>query len=246
MNKNIINVILGALLSIGLMSCSVSPQVKDAWNNKYKPINTIPMYGYPTITKTKKQEEADEEFIRSVTLEFGSREKASKNFSIWGWTEHTKGNYAEAMKRFNQSWLLDKNYYQPYWGFGAIALVKNKPSEAFPYFEKSLKLIDDEKERPKLLVETARSYAWEGHVLKSINQPIEAEKFLNKAISLIDESLKLDPKNGRAYYFGVQAYRSQGNYKKAWEMVEKARKEANYEFDEKLITTLTKEMSKQK
>jgi len=34
----------------------------------------------------------------------------------------SEGNLDYAMRRYNQSWLLNPNNYQPYWGFGRILL----------------------------------------------------------------------------------------------------------------------------
>ena len=50
----------------------------------------------------------------------GSREKASKEFAGKAWLEISKGHEANAMRRFNQAWLLNPKYYQPYWGFGVL------------------------------------------------------------------------------------------------------------------------------
>ena len=207
--------------------------------------NLIPMYGYPEIKKTERQKAADEEFIRAVVAESGSREKSAKEFAAWGWAERRKNKIDLAMRRFNQSWLLDSNCYLSYWGFGVIALIKNNPSEAAVHLEKALTLITDNKEKSRLLVDTARAYAWDGHEIKA-NNPVKAEAFLNRATKLISEALKIDPKNSSAYYYGVQAYRSQGNYNEAWKMVKVARAVVNYKFDAQLISELSKEMTEPK
>ena len=234
------NTFVTILISILLSACVTNPQyAKFAANNT--PSNLMPMYGYPEIKKTESQRIADEKFIQTVVAESGSREKSAKQFAALGWAERRNDKINEAMRRFNQSWLLDSNYYQPYWGFGVIALVKQKPSEAIVHLDKALELIDEQKEKSRLLVDAARANAWEGHATKQIN-PVASEELLKKAVSLIDKALKLDPKNGNAYYYGVQAYRSQGNYKEAWKMVKTARAVASYKFDGELIAKLSKEM----
>lgn len=218
---------------------------KDRYSTSTKPINLIPMYGYPNVEKTVGQKKADEEFIKTIVANSGSRAKGAKEFAAWGWVERRKGNIDNAMRRFNQSWLLDPNYYQPYWGFGVISLVKKSPAKAAVYFEKALNLIDDDKEKARLLVDAAKAYAWQGSNFKKTDT-VKSDLSYKKANTLIETALNADPKYGNAYYYGAFIYRDQGDYRKAWGIVKKARASGSYHFKPKFIDALSEQMPEPK
>jgi len=245
MNKDYRATILTILISILLVSCAPSPFAKELYENRYssytKPINLIPMYGSPEVEKTDAQKQADEEFVRTIITNSGSRVKGAKEFAAWGWAERRKGNIDNAMRRFNQSWLLNQKYYQSYWGFGVISLIKNNPAKASVHFKKALSLIDDDREKPRLQVDAAKAYAWQGVEIRSSNSVV-AEGFFKKAISLIEEALRLNPQYGNAYYYGARIYRDQGDYKKAWNIVKRSHAIDNYPFSSKFIEDLSEKM----
>lgn len=241
MNRKFRSILMLILSTIGLMSCAPPQHIKEIWNNKYKPINTLPMYGAPYTTKTDAQIKADAQFIKTVTENSGSREKAAKEFAAWGWAEKRKGKNKNSISRFNQSWLLDPKYYQPYWGFGAVFLAEGKPKKASEFFEKALSLIDEEKEKPRLQVDAARAYAWLASEIKKTDS-INSEMLYKKANALIDKALNSDPKYGSAYSMGGIISYDQGDYKRAWEIVKRSRDTGSYKFDSKFIEKLSKVM----
>jgi tetratricopeptide (TPR) repeat protein len=207
------------------------------------PISLIPMYGYPEIEKSAAFKKADEEFIKGVVGTEVSREEASKGFAGWGWKLLSNGDAANAMRRFNQSWLLNPNNYQPYWGFGALLLAQRKPSEAATHFEKALSLINEESEKPRLLSDASRAYSVQGAFA---TDKMMAEGFFGKANSLLDEATKLNPKYGNAYRNWAMSLYYQGNYEKAWDMVKNSRGLAGEELSSDFINMLTKKMPEPK
>jgi tetratricopeptide (TPR) repeat protein len=250
--RNNINVVLIAIM---LSACaSHSRPITDIDNN---PINLIPMYGYPAIEKTEQQQKADEQFIKTVTGSIGSREKASKEFAGRGWYFLKEGNSATSMRRFNQSWLLDPDYYMSHWGFGVLLFKQDKPAEAIPNYYKALSLIDDNhSDKPRLLADTAKAYVVQGHAYLTTDKVKSAEYF-EEASSLANETLKLDPQFGsealktdqqfrEAYRYGALIYYDQGNYNKAWEIVKRSRASGGYDFDPEFIKQLSGKMQEPK
>ncbi len=229
-------------LAVALIFCVPLP----GYGNSTVPINLMPMYGYPAIEKTDQQKEADEQFIKTVVAESGSREKASRGFAAWGWKDRQKGDMANAMRRFNQSWLLNPNSYLPYWGFGALLLAQGKPAVAATHFERALTLIDEEGEKPRLLTDTARAYSMLGGDITTTTDKVKSEEYFEKANALFNEALKLDSKYGNAYRAWALSLYKQGNYEKAWELVKKSRAMGGSDFDPKFIHALTREMSEPK
>lgn len=238
------SILLCVTAAIALVSCA-SPEHQDLLDNRYETLNLIPMYGSPR-EKTDEQKKADEVFIKTVVADSGSREKASKKFAAEAWREKQKGNVPDAMRRFNQAWLLNPNYYQPYWGFGALLLAEGKPAVAVTHFEKALALIDDEKEKPRLLTDTAKAYTRLGGVVTTTTDQAQSEKFFAKANSLFEEALILDPQYGNAYRAWAISLYNQGNYEKAWTMVKKLRGLGGPDFDPNFIDALSREMPEPK
>ena len=203
------------------------------------PLNLIPMYGYPDIEKPEALKKLDEDFIRSVVGTEGSREEVSKSFSGEAWRLLRNGDAANAMRRFNQSWLLNPNNYQPYWGFGALLFAQRKPSQAAMHYEKALSLINEEGEKPRLLNDAARAYSMQGF---TATDKMKSEGFFAKANSLFNEAITLDPKYENAYRDWAMSLYLEGNYKTAWDVVKKSRGLGGEPLPSDFIDALSKKM----
>lgn len=212
-----------------------------AYGDSTTSINLIPMYGYPKIEKTDTQKEADERFIKTAIANSGSRENASKEFAAEAWRERRKGDAANAMRRFNQAWLLNPNYYQPYWGFGALLLAEGKAADAATHYEKASALVDVDQERPRLLTDTARAYSILGS--RSTDKKNAKDSF-EKANSLFSQALMLDAQYANAYHAWAFSLYHQSNYGKSWDMVKKSRSFGR-DFDPIFIDALSQKMPEQ-
>jgi tetratricopeptide (TPR) repeat protein len=207
--------------------------------DKVNAINLIPMYGYPEIQKTEDQIKADEKFINTFS---DSRKKSSREFAARGWYYLQEGDEDTSMRRFNQSWLLDPDYYSPHWGFGVLLKLDDRAGEAVTHFDTALSLIDEQnKEKPRLLLDAADAYAIQGRLAKTNNKSTSDEYF-HKANLLINEAILISPEFGAAYIFGAQIYYDQGNYKKAWELVKRSRNLNGSDIDSNFIEKLSREM----
>lgn len=202
-------------------------------------INLIPMYGYPEIQKTEDQKNADEKFIKTFS---DSRKKTSREFASRGWYYLQQGDRATSMRRFNQSWLLDPDYYSHYWGFGVLLKLEDRSGEAITHFDKALSLIGNRhKDKPRLLLDAADAYAIQGRLAKTNNKS-RSQEYFHKAVLLIDEAILIAPQFGDAYRAGAQIYYDQGNYKKAWELVKRSRNTSGSDIDSSFIEKLSREM----
>ena len=207
--------------------------------NVDSPINLIPMYGYPEIEKPERLKKVDEAFIATVVKDFGTRERASIAMAYYGWESFRKGDLEMAMRRFNQSWLLNQKSYLPHWGFGSVLSAQGKPKESIIHFEESLRLIDEDGEKARLLNDTARAYTVLGSQAKDSKK---AEMLFEKANKLHAESERLDPQFGSNYRtWGISLY-LEGKHKMAWEKIKKARALKADPLPPKMIKTLNEEM----
>ena len=175
--------------------------------------DTIPMYGQPEIDRPAFLKEADEKFIKTAVDDIGSRKKASKAWWLQGEKFFIQGKLDDAMQKYNQSWLLNPDNYQPYWGFARIMLQKNKIDEGIKYLEMAEQLIDDDYQKVALLTAMGTAYSYKGS---------QNPDYFSKANSKFSKSIKLDPSYPNSWGRWAYSLYKQGKYKEAWAKVKKA------------------------
>jgi len=183
-------------------------------------IDNIPMYGQPEIVRPDFMEKGDNEFINKVANEFGDRKKAS---TLW-WQQGDKfvneGNLDYAMRRYNQSWLLNPENYQPYWGFGRVMLQQRKYNESIKNFEKAKSLIDDDYQKVALLSDFGSVLS---HAAVNSTEVNTKNELYRKAESNFLESTNLDQKYGKVWLQWAYSLYQQGNYNESKEKLSKAK-----------------------
>ena len=95
------------------------------------------MYGGLDRNSDPSLRAADEKLIADTARHYGSREKASAVFTGNGFAFYGRDDLANAMRRFNQAWLLDPNNPEAYFGFAVVLHDKGKNCEAATQFEKA-------------------------------------------------------------------------------------------------------------
>ncbi len=105
--------------------------------------NLLPKYG--DLPKTEWQKEADAAFIKATDEEYhGDRKKASMDTAMRGWQYLAAGNLDDAMRRFNQAWLLDKKNGTALWGMAAIEASSGKYDDSLKLFAEAEKFVGSE------------------------------------------------------------------------------------------------------
>lgn len=113
-------------LALGLAFQSVSAQ----------DLSLLPKYGQ--VAKNEAQRKADADFLAAIDKEYkGDRKKASQDAAARGWLALRKNDMEEAMRRFNQAWLLDAGNAQSVWGMGAVAGSIGELRQAVALFEEA-------------------------------------------------------------------------------------------------------------
>lgn len=198
-------------------------------------IDNVPMYGLPVVERPTALKQADEDFIKEVTSTIPDRKEASK---IW-WTQAEKfmaqGNIDFAMRRYNQSWLLDPENYQPYWGFARVSLEHGKTAEAIGFLNKAKALINDPFQEVALLADTGTAYTAMAEAVTGQ----EREHYFTLANENFVASTKLDPKYANSQRRWAFSLYQQGNYSEAWVKVKRARELNAKPFPESFITALS-------
>lgn len=113
-------------LALGLAFQAVSAQ----------DLSLLPKYGQ--VQKNETQRKADAEFLAGMDKQYkGDRKKASLDAAARGWSALRQNKMEEAMRRFNQAWLLDANSAQAVWGMGAVAGSIGELRQAVSLFEEA-------------------------------------------------------------------------------------------------------------
>lgn len=185
-------------------------------------IDNIPMYGQPEIPRPDFLKKADEDFIKQATSGFGSREAASKAWFAQAERFMNQGNLDYAMRRYNQSWLLNPNNYQPYWGFGRAMLERNKMHEAIQHLEKAIQLCDDSYQKVAIISDTGTAYSYFAESIPS-SPAEEKARLFQLANKHFMESTKLDPTYANAWERWAHSLYREGKYAESWEKINKAR-----------------------
>lgn len=208
-----------------LLATAVSGEDQTKHRNKdTTTLNLLPMYGYPDREKPDHLKMADKEFIKAATAKV-TREEASDHFAAKGWEFGSKGDYATAMTRFNQAWLLNPDSYKPYWGFGILLKQQANLPEAVTHFEKALSLMDKEDgTKHGLLIETAQTHMFLGVMTRTNStDKTESDGHFSRANALFNETRTQYPQDTSVPSLWAKSLYWEGDYAKAWEMVNIAR-----------------------
>lgn len=185
-------------------------------------IDNIPMYGQPAIPRPDLLKKADEDFIKQASEGLGGREAASRAWYAQAEKFVANGELDLAMRRYNQSWLLNPNNYQPYWGFGRVMLQSGKIDEAIQHLKKSKELIDDQFQKAALLADLGSAYSTKAERLPS-TQSQDRDQLFSLANKNFSESTALDPTYGNSWRRWAFSLYEQGRYLEAWEKVRRAK-----------------------
>ncbi len=201
-------------LLLCLTSCVVA-----APNPRLKSIDTLPMYGGLDRQSVPELKKGDAAFIESVSMAFGGRERAAKQWVDQGFAFYNRDDLDMAMRRFNQAWLLDDKNPEVYWGFAAVLHDRGL---MFGAYNMNKRAYDLGFRDAGFLADLGRVAT-----LRIIeDKTISAEQravFIAESESFYEEALKRGEKLGYVYDSWSSAKYWRGDYAGAWEKVKLAR-----------------------
>ena len=207
----------------------VAPTFKVAYAQER---NLLPKYG--AIQKSEAQKVNDEKFIAAADEIFkGDRKKASQHSSLRGWQYVRQGNFSDAMRRFNQAWLLDNSNGSAIWGMAVFQAQTGKTGEAFKLFAEAEHLVGDDID---FLVDYARLIGGAGgHFGDKALLEDAFRRFAHVYEKAPQHTLNLQNWAITLFYIG--------NYTESWEKIKLAEATPRgAEVDQNFITTLQSKM----
>lgn len=106
-------------------------------------INLQPKYG--SQAKNESQKAADAKFLADIDDQYkGNRKKAAEEISARGWQFLRQNNYSDAMRRFNQAWLLDSANGAALWGMAVISSINGRSEESLKLFAEAERVVGND------------------------------------------------------------------------------------------------------
>src|ERR1044071_64733 len=114
-----------------------------AKNDTTQDMNLQPKYG--SLPKNDGLKASDAKFLAAIDdLYKGNRQKAAEDIARLGWQFLREGNKPDAIRRFNQAWLLDTSNGSALWGMAAIEADIGKFAESLKLFAEAEGSVGDD------------------------------------------------------------------------------------------------------
>ena len=103
------------------------------WSQSQQKVDDAkPMYG--EVEKDERYKKIDNEFRKDMIERYGSIDDAVNEYINIAWALFYQNDLETAMRRFNQSWLLNPEYPDAYFGFAALLEMQGKKTEASRFY----------------------------------------------------------------------------------------------------------------
>ncbi len=172
-------------------------------------IRLLPKYG--NKEKTPEQKIADRKFIITSTDHGVSRQKAFDDLIAKGFGFLYR-DIKTAMYRFNQAYLLDPTNSDIYWAYGGVYMVLGNFQKAKEQYEEGLSL---DPENTNLLTDYGTYFMVQYQAIKPVDEKAAAN-FLKEALTHLNRSFELDPKNQNTLFKLSVLHMENGDCKNAW------------------------------
>ncbi len=173
--------------------------------------NLLPKYG--SQPKSEALKAADAAFIAGMDADYhGDRRKASAFMAARGWQYLGQGDLDDAMRRFNQAWLLDKKDGDALWGMAAIESSRQNYDESLKLFAEAEPHVSNPL---NFSIDYAKSVAMTAVVRKD-------DALLKDAYDRFERIYKKAPQNVLNLQNWAITLFAVGNYSDAWAKVKLA------------------------
>lgn len=213
------------------------PVSQDSWQSDPKYLQ--PMLGGTPRTEAEKR--ADEDFVEASVKSAGNRELAAVQYGKMGWDAYKKKDYKASMGRFNQAWLLNPDYAEPYWAFGLMVGNQGNIDGSIALLKRSSALMPDQPKKARFLCDLAYAY----HIKGDPVEPKAArEKIYAEALDCYRAAEKLDPNLSLLYSHWAMLLFKQEKFKDAWQMAAKSKKLGGEDLDPDFVKAVEGEAGK--
>lgn len=195
-------------------------------------INLQPKYGL--VPKNEAQKAADAKFLAGIDDYYkGNRKKAEKDVAARGWQLLRQGNIPDAMRRFNQAWLIDNANGSALWGMGAIQSDAGKIAESLKLFAEAESIVGGDID---FSVDYAKALGIAGTETKN-------DALLKDAFARFERLYKKAPQHTLNLQNWAITLFYVGNYAEAWKKIKLAEATPRHaELDPRFLADLRSKM----
>ena len=217
---------------IGLCACAGGP-------SRGLPIDQVPMYGGMDRSAYLELKIGDEKLIADTVTHYGSRRKASMAFVNTGFTYYKSDDLANAMRRFNQAWLLDPDNPEVYWGFASVLYDRQKFCQGLNMVELGLAKGPIQ---PGFLPDAALLYTGCGRENTALSEQARSVYYA-RSDELFERALH-DSTVSKEYtlHHWARAMYARERYDAAWAKVAEYRRVTGKEFPSEFLANLRRKM----
>ena len=218
------NLFFHVLLTATLILCAHFSCAQDR--------NLLPKYGDLPLTAIEK--EINDTFVSSMDEDYhGDRKKASMDMAMRGWQYLAVGDLDDAMRRFNQAWLLNKKNGTALWGMAAIEASAGNFDDSLKLFTEAEKFVGGD---INFSVDYAKALGEAGVQLKD-------DALLKFAFNRFEFNYQKAPQNTLNLHNWAMTLFEIGRYSEAWEKVKLAEATPNKDhLDPRFIEALQSRM----
>jgi tetratricopeptide (TPR) repeat protein len=191
---------VGLLVSTAFLAVGVTVRAQEQ--------NLLPKYG--DAPKSAELKAADKVFIDGMDHDYhGDLKQASSDMALRGWQYLKGGDPDDAMRRFNQAWLLNNRNGTALWGMAAVESDRDKPDESLKLFREADPLVGDDL---NFEIDYSRAIAVAANANKD-------GALLQDAYQRFQKIYKRAPQNARNLKNWAVALFNNEKYSEAWEKV---------------------------
>jgi tetratricopeptide (TPR) repeat protein len=173
--------------------------------------NLLPKYG--GLPETAIEREINAKFISGMDKDYhGDRKKASMDMAMRGWQYLAAGDFDDAMRRFNQAWLLNKKNGTALWGMAALTANSEKYDDSVKLFAEAEKFVGSE---INFSVDYARTIGMAGVARKD-------DALLKNAFDRFERIYQKEPQHTKNLQNWAMTLFGTGRYSEAWGKVKLA------------------------
>ena len=203
------------------------------------PIDQAPMYGGMDRNAVPELKGADERLISDTTKHYGSRQKASAAFIGNGFAYYQRDDLENAMRRFNQAWLLDPDNPEAYWGFASVLMDRGKHCDAMGMIDRALSLTPPTYQG--FYPDAGRIVTLCAASDKTLSAEAKTQLFA-RSDAFYKEAENAEPNKAYLYSSWATAYYWRDQYAEAWSMVKKSQALGGH-LPEKFMSMLRAKMA---
>ncbi|WP_299821733.1 hypothetical protein [uncultured Pontibacter sp.] len=216
------------LLTAGISACNTQNAITENQQVTQQPVLTMADVVPVKKPKTPTQKANQQKFLKDNTKRFKSKKMAGKYYVLQAQRNFNEQKLDSATYLFGRAWLMDSTNNDILWGYGKVYGEQKEHDKALYTLYRAL---ERDKNNPQLLTDVATSHLNRFYTTSNPEDLLQSRK-------LLQEAVKLNPKQAGAYYkLAINSYYLK-EYEQAWSYLHKSLGGKKKEADKNFVAAL--------